>query len=387
MPDLEYNFNKTIKGELLLQGDYLFYVKLGWLITGVFFVIFGINYAYNRTWLRNGIWFNLFFYSFWLTLAMTILSTDNNAIIYPIGILFLFILFCIGLVFALQAILLLWNAAIVWRRESHSLANSLTLYLGIGIILLPFLISLIRAHLPVFWADVFTTFPVLCILYAVFWFYNYLTVLVLYQLYWPRHNKDFIIVLGAGLMNGDQVTPLLAQRINKGIQFYQRQFKKTGHAPKMIFSGGQGGDETIPEGEAMRQYAVAHGVGSNDALAETASKTTYENMVFSKKIIDESPVKKPKTIFVTNNYHTFRAAIFAQSAGLKAAGIGSKTAGFFLPNAVMREYIAIVMRQRKLHLIMVILMLILSLMLVMLSLHSDWIAAWLQGIRQFLDHL
>lgn len=370
-----------------MQGDYLFYVKIGWLITAVFLVIFGISYTYNRTWLRNGIWFNLFFYSFWLALALTILSTDNNAIIYPIGFLFLFVVFCIGLAFSLQAILLLWNGAIVWRRESHSLANSLTLYLGIGILLLPFITSLIRSHLPVFGADLFTTFPALCIVYAIFWFYNYLTVLVLYQLYWPRHNKDFIIVLGAGLMNGDQVTPLLAQRINKGIQFYQRQSRKTGHAPKMIFSGGQGGDETVPEGEAMRQYAVAHGVDGNDALAETASKTTYENMQFSKKIIDESSIEKPKTIFVTNNYHTFRAAIFAQSVGLKAAGIGSKTAGFFLPNAVMREYIAIVMRQRKLHLIMVVLMFIFSLFLVILSLHSDWIANWIQAVRQFLDNL
>lgn len=370
-----------------MQGNYLFYVKLGWLITMSFLAIFGISYTYHRTWLRNGIWFNLFFYSFWLSLALTILGTDNNAIIYPVGLLFLFVLFCIGLAFALQAILLLWNAAIVWRRESHSLANSLTLYLGIFIILLPFIIHLIRSHLPVFWADLFTVFPVFCILYAVFWFYNYITVLVLYQIYWPRHNKDFIIVLGAGLMNGDQVTPLLAQRINKGIRFYQRQLRKTGHAPKMIFSGGQGGDETIPEGEAMRRYAVAHGVGANDALAETASKTTYENMQFSKQIIDESPIAKPKTIFVTNNYHTFRAAIVAQSAGLKAAGIGSKTAGFFLPNAVMREYIAIVMHQRKLHLIMAILMLLLSLFLVALSLRSDWVIQWLQGIRQFLDNL
>lgn len=370
-----------------MQGNYLFYVKLGWLVTMIFLAIFSVNYTYNRTWLRNGIWFNLFFYSFWLSLALTILGTDNNAIIYPVGLVFLFVLFCIGLAFALQAILLLWNAAIVWRRESHSLANSLTLYLGILILLLPFIIRLIRSHLPIFWAELFTVFPVLCILYIVFWFYNYLTVLVLYQIYWPRHNKDFIIVLGAGLMNGDQVTPLLAQRINKGIRFYQRQLQKTGHAPKMIFSGGQGDDETLPEGEAMRQYAIAHGVGVNDALAETASKTTYENMQFSKQIIDESPITKPQTIFVTNNYHTFRAAIVAQSAGLKATGIGSKTAGFFLPNAVMREYIAIVMHQRKLHLIMVILMFLLSLFLVILSLHSDWIAQWLHGIRQFLDNL
>lgn len=366
-----------------MQGDYLF----TWLITMAFFVIFAISYTYNRTWLRNGIWFNLFFYSFWLSLAIAILRTENPAIVYPVGILFLFVLFCIGLAFAFQSVLLFWNAAIVWRRESHSQANLLTLYLGIVIFLLPFIMGLIRTHLPAFWAELFTTFPVLCILYAVFWFYNYLTVLVLYQIYWPRHNKDFIIVLGAGLMNGDQVTPLLAQRINKGIQFYQRQLKKTGHAPKMIFSGGQGGDETMPEGEAMRQYAVAHGVGANDALAETASKTTAENMRFSKKIIDESPIKKPKTIFVTNNYHTFRAAMFAQAAGLKANGIGSKTAGFFLPNAVMREYIAIVMRQRKLHLIMVILLFLFSLFLVVLNLHSDWIAQWLQGVRQFLDNL
>jgi len=370
-----------------LQGDYLVYVRVGWVLTALFLIIFGISYSFNRTWLRNGIWFNLFFYSFWLTLAITILNTDNNAIIYPVGLLFLFVLFCIGLVFALQAILLLWNAAIVRRRESHSLANSLTLYLGIGIILLPFIISLIKTHLPVFWADLLITFPVLCILYMVFWFYNYLTVLALYQAYWPRHNKNFIIVLGAGLMNGDQVTPLLGQRIDKGIQFYQRQLQKTGHAPKMIFSGGQGGDETVPEGEAMRQYAIAHGVAVNDALAETQSKTTYENMLFSKKIIDASRITKPKTLFVTNNYHTFRAAVVARSAGLKAAGIGSKTAGFFLPNAVMREYIALVMRQRKLHLIMVGLMFLFSLFLVILNLHSAWIADLIRAIQGFLDNL
>lgn len=372
---------------MLLSSDVSTYLKIGWATVAIFLIIFLASYLYDRTLLRNGVWFNLFFYSFWAMTGFSIISTQNNAIIYPVGFLFLFVLFCIGLIFTFQAVLLLWNGVIVWRRESHSLANSLTLYLGIGILLLPFVVSLIREHLPVFWADLLITFPTFCILYAIFWFYNYLTVLVLYQFYWPRLNKDFLIVLGAGLMNGDQVTPLLGQRIERGIRFYNRQFKKTGQAPKMILSGGQGGDETVPEGEAMRQYAIQHGVAVNDAIAETQSKTTYENMTFSKKIVDQAQIKKPRVLFVTNNYHTFRAAMFAKSSGLKASGIGSRTAGFFLPNAVMREYIAIVMRQKKLHLIMAGLIFLFSIFWTILTLHPEWIASVVRGLTSFLDSL
>lgn len=32
----------------------------------------------------------------------------------------------------------------------------------------------------------------------------------------------------------------------------------------MIFSGGQGGDETVPEGPAMLENAIAHGLPATD---------------------------------------------------------------------------------------------------------------------------
>ncbi|WP_369404628.1 YdcF family protein [Secundilactobacillus odoratitofui] len=98
----------------------------------------------------------------------------------------------------------------------------------------------------------------------------------------------------------------------KASSFIRNNGKKNGKTPTIILSGGQGGDETVPEGEAMRRYAVSHGVAESDAVAESASRNTLENMAFSKKIIDASGVNKPKTIFVTNNYHTFRAAMFAK---------------------------------------------------------------------------
>ena len=39
-----------------------------------------------------------------------------------------------------------------------------------------------------------------------------------------------------------------------------------------------------------------------DGWAETQSKTTLQNMQFSKQLIAQGPDKNPRTIFVTNNY-------------------------------------------------------------------------------------
>jgi uncharacterized SAM-binding protein YcdF (DUF218 family) len=47
-----------------------------------------------------------------------------------------------------------------------------------------------------------------------------------------------------------------------------------------------------------------------------------------------------KSVFVTNNFHLLRAAHFARRAGLGPEGVGAKTAWYYIPNAVMREFIA-----------------------------------------------
>lgn len=119
----------------------------------------------------------------------------------------------LGLIFTLQAFLLLWNAWIMWRHESHTLANMLALYLGLAILILPFLGNLLSSHVPQPVSYFLTVFPNLVIFYLGFWFYNYLTMLTIYQFNWPRLRQDYIIVLGAGLLDGDRVSPLLGQRI------------------------------------------------------------------------------------------------------------------------------------------------------------------------------
>jgi len=339
------------------------YYYLGWLIPLFFGGVFTISYWVEKRRLGNGIWFSLFFYSFLTLLAMTILGTNNRWLIVISIVLFVILLFLIGVVFALQAFLLLWNAWIVWKRESHTLANMLTLFLGIAILLAPFLTSLMTRYLPMPVASGIGLFAAMMIFYVLFWFYNYLTMLVIYQFNHPRYKQDYLIVLGAGLLNGSEVSPLLGQRIDRALKFYHKQLAKKGWAPVIIFSGGQGGDETVPEGVAMRDYALAKGLPADHAVAEDRSKTTYENMVFSKQIILDRGAVKPRVTFVTNGYHTFRAGMIARKAGLKANGIGAHTAKFFLPNAILREYMAIFVGNKRWHAVAVGLMLVLTLVL------------------------
>ena len=144
----------------------------GWLVPLIFGTIFGWRYHRDKVRLGNGIWFSLFFYSFLTMLAITILGSNIHWLIIISGTLFVLLILLIG--------------------------NLVIFYLG-------------------------------------FLFYNYLTMLTIYQFNWPRLRQDYIIVLG-------------------------------------------------------------------DGWAETQSKTTLQNMQFSKQLIAQGPVKNPRTIFVTNNY-------------------------------------------------------------------------------------
>ncbi len=177
-----------------------------------------------------------------------------------------------------------------------------------------------------------------------------LTSSILFNVIKPKFDKDYLIILGAGLLDGERVTPLLAGRVDAGIAFYHKQFLKTGKRAMLVMSGGQGSDEKIPESIAMRNYALSKGVADSDILLEDQSSTTLENLKFSKKILDSrSNGVRYQSAFVSNDYHIFRAGVFARLVGLNSDGIGSRTARYFLPNAFIREYIAMVLMYKKRH--------------------------------------
>ena len=197
---------------------------------------------------------------------------------------------------------------------------------------------------------------------------QYILATVLCNLSRPSKNQDYLIVHGSGLNHG-QVSPLLARRVDRAIRFYNAQ-KKLTTPPKLIMSGGRGRDESRPESEAMREYAVKNGIPKSHILLESRSTTTLQNMKFSKQIMDQRGAGKPyRAIYVTSNYHLLRTGIYARKAGLKINGIGSRTAFYYAPVALLREYIAYIAMHRKKHLIFIVSALLLSCTMTILTLY------------------
>src|SRR5699024_10918564 len=120
------------------------------------------------------------------------------------------------------------------------------------------------------------------LIYVVYSIFNRITI--------PYKTYDYIIVLGSGLM-GNKVPPILAARIDKGIQLFHR-FHTASHTVKVIFTGGQGNDETLAVGEAMANYAMEKGMKKKDIIIEDKAVDTYENLLFSKQLIEENVLNK-----------------------------------------------------------------------------------------------
>ena len=161
-------------------------------------------------------------------------------------------------------------------------------------------------------------------------------------------RPDYIIVLGAAL-HGDKVSPILERRLNKAAQ----QYKRWGKDALIITSGGQGKGELVAEAVAMKQYMIdKYNIAADKIITETQSTTTYENMLFSKKIIDKK-LGKRRGIFVTNNFHVFRASMYATKVGLKAVGVGASAAFYYIPNAFTREFIGILEITKWIHFVII----------------------------------
>jgi uncharacterized SAM-binding protein YcdF (DUF218 family) len=235
---------------------------------------------------------------------------------------------------------LIINTYIMQTREGKSLTAKLSLLFGINFlfivalsITLLFFSQQIGAVLDgilltIFGIDVTFTFIFVCYL-----FYSFI-----YQMIPIKGDIDYIITLGAGVRS-ETVSPLLKGRLDKALEYYHQQKALV----KMVVSGGQGPDEPVSEAFAMAKYLHSQSVGNAKIIQEDQSTTTLENMLFSKQKIsaDWHQSTPPRVIFATNNYHVLRGAIYARKAGLDANGVGSPTSFYFLPSALIREYIAL----------------------------------------------
>lgn len=127
-------------------------------------------------------------------------------------------------------------------------------------------------------------------------------------------KSDCIIVLGCSVY-GETPSPFLQWRTEEGYRLF-----KEGYAEFIIVSGGKGPGESISEAEAMKRYLLKKGVKEEFIIKEDKSKTTMENLINSKKIMEKKSFNK--SIIVSNKYHLKRASLMAKKVGIDASFSG-----------------------------------------------------------------
>ncbi|MFG2910473.1 YdcF family protein [Kitasatospora sp. NPDC048286] len=300
----------------------------------LFFLLFGIGVLRDRRRFSNAVLLGIAVSLLSLALLAELRKAPSMVITLAAAV--------IVLLPALGTAALVWfllaNGLTMIRKEGRRPANLLSLLAGLGILAV---IGLLVAAL-VFHSRQLAALAgaaVLVVGYVSFLFTCFVGYAFLYSRHRPRRDVDFVVVLGSGLIGGERVPPLLASRLNRGREVYEKQAAR-GNPPVLITSGGQGPDEKLPESHAMADYLVERGFPEEHIEREDRSRTTEENLLFSKAIMEQA---KPgyHCVVVTNNFHAFRAALLARQTGVNGHVFGSPTARYYWPSATIREFAAI----------------------------------------------
>jgi uncharacterized SAM-binding protein YcdF (DUF218 family) len=181
--------------------------------------------------------------------------------------------------------------------------------------------------------------------YVSFLCVSYVIYALIYSKLPVARRADYVVVLGAGLLNGGQVPRLLASRLERGRAVYEKLASR-GADPLLIVSGGKGSDEQVSEAAAMARYLTERGFPAGRLILEDRSASTEENLLFSKAIMDQQQPPAPgkpgaRYVIVTSGFHAFRAAIIARRLGIDGQATGARTASYYWPGAMLREFAAV----------------------------------------------
>ncbi len=185
----------------------------------------------------------------------------------------------------------------------------------------------------------------------------------------PVDDLRAVIVLGCQV-KGEEPSDMLKGRLNAALELLSE------HSDAVcIVSGGKGKGEDISEAEAMRRYLVENGISESRIFTESRSTNTRENMRLSVELLKErgiipyekdlrnnrtensvpgraTPAGNQSThypsdnadialVVVTNEFHQYRAEIYARKFGISVGHHSTRTPPWALLNYWVREWAAI----------------------------------------------
>ena len=123
---------------------------------------------------------------------------------------------------------------------------------------------------------------------------------------------DVIVILGAAEYRG-KPSPVLKARLDHGLELYRR-----GLAPRILTTGGAGGDPDFTEGGVGRAYLIGQGVPSEAILVEREGSSTAESTAAVAEIMRRMGMRS--CLVVSDGYHIYRVKRMLERSGVRAYG-------------------------------------------------------------------
>lgn len=139
-----------------------------------------------------------------------------------------------------------------------------------------------------------------------------------------------VVILGCGVY-GERPSLMLIERMDAAYDYLIENKDAV-----CILSGGEGPGEDISEAECMHRYLTSKGIDKERLFKEDKSRSTRQNLAFSKEIIEQHGLNMNVAI-VTNEFHEYRAGRIAKTIGLEASSIQAPTAWWLFPTYYVRE--------------------------------------------------
>ena len=112
---------------------------------------------------------------------------------------------------------------------------------------------------------------------------------------------DAAVVLSTRAYEEDRLNPCLVARVEAAVELYRASKVK-----KLVMTGGVSRDLQSSAGN-MQMIAEKMGVPKGDIIQEREAGNTFENIVFSRKFIENSP----RVVIVSAGFHLARARMMA----------------------------------------------------------------------------
>jgi vancomycin permeability regulator SanA len=123
---------------------------------------------------------------------------------------------------------------------------------------------------------------------------------------------DVILVLGAAEYRG-RPSPVLKARLDHALDLYARKL-----APRILTTGGAGGDPVFTESTVGRSYLMSRGVPSEMIIVEREGDSTAYSTSAAAEIMQRMDLKS--AIVVTDGYHIWRVKKMLEARGITAWG-------------------------------------------------------------------